>query len=179
MEHPPENDKPRSEVRNAFFVARRARNTLSLKNHHHTLPTTHPSCLSTSCPSLFPRAPIRRPSPPSGRLPLMLWARRTPAIQVRIADFSALYCNIFLIYVWHVGAPMGMAPVTQVLFTRYAVTTVIRDSYVHPYGSWFAPIGSSMRTPRVPSGLTVIDSSFLTGQYHVLHYIHILIYFFS
>lgn len=67
---------------------------------------------------------------------------------------------------------MGMAPVTQVLFTRYAVTTVIRASYVHPYSSWFAPIGSSMRTRRVPSGLTVIDSCFQTGQYHVPHYIH-------
>jgi hypothetical protein len=69
--------------------------------------------------------------------------------------------TLFYILVPTLGAPMGMAPVTHVLFTRLVNVAVLGLS---PSSNLLGP-ASSMPTQRTQSGSTVIDLCFLTGMF--------------
>jgi hypothetical protein len=75
------------------------------------------------------------------------------------------YCyflqNLMLINPMNLGAPMGMAPVAHVLFSRYVADfLVLNRSCIQPL---FQRPGSSMPTPKILNGLIAIDSFYLTG----------------
>ena len=76
--------------------------------------------LSLSCQTSSPSRPTRAPLRPSAPSQRMLSERQTQVIQVSFCSIlnQDRDIEVFVTFRSSLGAPMGMAPVTHVLFTR-------------------------------------------------------------
>ena len=74
---------------------------------------------------------------------------------------STFFIILILIKFHELGAPLGMAPVSHVLFSRYVSIFLVNNrSCIKPL---FQRSGSSMPTPKTLNGLIAIDSSYQMG----------------